>query len=133
MEIEGFIAVGAHTHQAPALQVDTDEVIESDVGSLENTADAEDVVVMSAEFGHKATVENGDSKHPVPGNGCRTSGDGSRKKPTKLNIGNAQWVGMICAISPDSTAMVRATVGIFVCEGRMPPPHDGVICVCPHV
>lgn len=34
---------------------------------------------------------------------------------------------------PDSTAMVRATVGIFVCEGRMPPPHDGVICVCPHV
>jgi len=90
MEIEGFTAVGAHTYQAPSLQVDTDEVIESDVGSLEHTADAEDVVVESVEFGHKAAVEHGDSKHPVPGNGYRTSGDGSRKKPTELNIGNAQ-------------------------------------------
>lgn len=49
--------------ETPAI-VDTDEVIESDVGSLEHTADAEDVVVESVEFGHKATVENGDSKHP---------------------------------------------------------------------
>ena len=61
-------------HQAPALsQVHTDEVIESDVGScLEDTADAEDVVVESVEFVHIASVENGDSKHPVPGNGNGT-------------------------------------------------------------
>jgi len=49
--------------ETPAI-VHPDEVIESDVGSLENTADAEDVVVESVEFGHKVTVENGDSKHP---------------------------------------------------------------------